>query len=60
MNQHLDNVSVKTVSVMDGRVSLHYQFRKKADFNRTEFVKNLNTIAGSDRVEIFLGGALSA
>lgn len=60
MNQQLDNVSVKTVSVMDGRVSLHYQFRKKADFNRTEFVKNLNTIAGSDRVEIFLGGALSA
>ncbi|HML75351.1 MAG TPA: DUF4956 domain-containing protein [Anaerohalosphaeraceae bacterium] len=60
MNQQLDNVSVKTVSVMDGRVSLHYQFRKKADFNRTEFVKNLNAIAGSDRVEIFLGGALSA
>lgn len=60
MNQQLDNVSVKTVSVMDGRVSLHYQFRKKADFNGTEFVKNLNTIAGSDRVEIFLGGALSA
>ncbi|MGH2272542.1 DUF4956 domain-containing protein [Anaerohalosphaeraceae bacterium U12dextr] len=60
MNQQLDNVSVKTVSVMDGRVSLHYQFRKKADFNRTEFVKNLHTITGSDRVEIFLGGALSA
>ncbi len=60
MNQQLDNVSVKTVSVMDGRVSLHYQFRKKADFNRTEFVKNLHTIAGSDGVEIFLGGALSA
>ncbi|MEN6307494.1 MAG: DUF4956 domain-containing protein [Anaerohalosphaeraceae bacterium] len=60
MNQELDNVSVKTVSVMDGRVSLHYQFRKKTNFNRTEFVKNLNAVAGSDRVEIFLGGALSA
>jgi len=35
MNQQLDNVSGKTVSVMDGRGSLHYQFRKKADCNRT-------------------------
>jgi hypothetical protein len=60
MNQQLDNLSVKTVSVMDGRVSLHYQFRKKESFNRSQFVKDLNTIAGQDRVEIFLGGAVSA
>jgi hypothetical protein len=60
MNQQLDNLSVKTVSVMDGRVSLHYQFRKKENFNRSQFVRDLNAIAGTDRVEIFLGGAVSA
>jgi hypothetical protein len=59
MDQQLDNLSVKTVSVMDGRVSLHYQFRKKEGFNRSQFVKNLNAIAGQDRMEIFLGGAVS-
>jgi hypothetical protein len=30
MSKQLDNLSLKTMSVMDGRVSLHYQFRKKA------------------------------
>lgn len=60
MGEHLDNLSVKSVSVMDGRVSLHYQFRKKGGFNRTQFVRDLNAIAGQDRIEIFLGNAVSA
>lgn len=60
MNEQLDNLSLKTMSVMDGRISLHYQFRKKPDFDNGTFVKTLGDIAGPAQVEIFLGGAMSA
>ena len=60
MKEHLDNLSLKTMSVMDGRVSLHYQFRRKPNFDRGTFVNTLSTIAGPAKVEIFLGGAMSA
>ncbi|MBN1818211.1 MAG: DUF4956 domain-containing protein [Sedimentisphaerales bacterium] len=59
MEEQLDNLSMKTMSMMDGRVSLHYQFRKKADFNRTEFLRSLNSITQPATAEIFLGGALA-
>lgn len=57
LRQQLDNLHVKTMSVMNGQVSLHYQFRKKADFNRTDFIRNLNTIAESGKIEVFMGAA---
>ncbi len=52
-----DRVHLKTVSVMDGRMSLQYQFRKRAEFDRAEFVRQLNELASPNRMEIFLGGA---
>lgn len=60
MSEHMDNLSLKTMSVMDGRISLHYQFRRKPNFDRSTFVNTLSTIAGPAKVEIFLGGAMSA
>lgn len=56
MSKQLDNLSLKTMSVMDGRVSLHYQFRKKADFDRTGFITSVHQLAGPSPVEIFMGG----
>ena len=56
MNAQLDNLSLKTMSVMDGRVSLHYQFRKNPGFDRAAFIRNITQIAGPTPVEIFLGG----
>lgn len=53
----VDNLNLKTLSVMDGRVSLHYQFRKRSDFDRSAFIRNLGGITGPARMEIFLGGA---
>lgn len=53
----VDNLHLKTLSVMNGRVSLQYQFRKRADFDRAGFVRQLSAIAAGIPVEIFLGGA---
>jgi hypothetical protein len=53
----VDNLNLKTLSVMDGRVSLHYQFRRKSDFDRSAFIRNLGGITGPAKMEIFLGGA---
>lgn len=53
----VDNLNLKTLSLMDGRVSLHYQFRKKTDFDRSAFIRNLGGITGPAQMEIFLGGA---
>ncbi|HOQ04666.1 MAG TPA: DUF4956 domain-containing protein [Anaerohalosphaeraceae bacterium] len=53
----VDNLHLKTLSVMDGRVSLQYQFRKRADFDRVGFVRQLSGLAAGTPVEIFLGGA---
>ncbi|NLH18288.1 MAG: DUF4956 domain-containing protein [Phycisphaerae bacterium] len=55
LGERLDNVNMKTLSVMDGRVSMHYQFRKRPSFSRTEFVQGLNNLTGTGKAEIFLG-----
>lgn len=56
MNQHLDNTNLKTLSVMDGRVSLHYQFRKKSGFDRSGFIRSLRGLSEPANIEIFFGG----
>lgn len=57
LRSQVDALKIKTLSVMDGRVSLEYQFRKRTDFDRTGFVRQLSEIAAGTSVEIFLGGA---
>lgn len=57
LRSQVDNLTLKTLSVMDGRLSLQYQFRKRADFDRTDLVRQLNQLAGGAPLEIFLGGA---
>ncbi len=51
----LVDLNMKTMSVMDDRVSLHYQFRKKIDFDKSGFIKKLNSISEPGKVEIFFG-----
>jgi hypothetical protein len=55
LGERLDNLNMKTLSVMDGRVSMHYQFRKKPSFSRTDFIQGLNALMGTGKAEIFLG-----
>jgi hypothetical protein len=54
----LVDLNMKTMSVMDGRVSLHYQFRKKSDFDKSAFIRKLHSISEPGKVEIFFGSAV--
>lgn len=54
LSDRLNGLDMKTVSVMDDRISLHYQFKKKSDFNKVEFLQRLRSISETGKVEIFL------
>jgi len=42
------------MSTLDDRVSLHYQYRKQSGFNWTAFTSELNQLAGTAKVEVFV------
>jgi len=44
-----------TMSVMEDRVSLNYQYRRRTDFNWSSFTSDLTKLAGTARVEVFIG-----
>jgi len=54
LKEHLQGLRLETMSVLDERVSLHYQYRS-TDFDRMAFTTELNKLAGAAKVEIFLG-----
>ncbi len=58
LSENLDALHMRTMSVMDGRVSLHYQFKKKDGFDRSEFIRRLNTVAEPGKVEFFFDSAV--
>lgn len=51
----LDQLQLKTVSVMDGRISVHYQFKAKPDLDRAWLVQAIGQIASGVNVEVFVG-----
>jgi hypothetical protein len=55
LNQKLPGVALDSMSVLDGRVSLHYQYQRQAGFNWPAFTNDLNQLAGDGQVEIFVG-----
>jgi hypothetical protein len=58
LSDSLDAIHMKTMSVMDGRVSLHYQFKRRDGFDRAAFVKKLNSVAEPGKVEFFFDSAV--
>jgi len=52
--ERLPGLRLETMSTVDNRVGLHYQYRKKSDFDWTEFNDELNELTGATRVEIFI------
>jgi len=52
--ERMDSVRTRTVSVMDGRVSLHYQFRSKSDFAKADFIKELGNVPNLQSAEVFI------
>jgi len=55
LNERLLGISLDTMSVLEDRVSLHYQYRRQTGFDWTAFTNELNQVAGAANVEIFVG-----
>jgi hypothetical protein len=55
LKEKLRGLRLETMSVLEGRVSLHYQYRKRTGFDWAAFTGELNALTGPARVEIFIG-----
>ncbi len=55
LKEKLGGLRLETMSVMEDRVSLHYQYRKRTGFDWSAFTSELNQLAGPAKVEMFIG-----
>jgi len=55
LKERLPGLNLETMSTMDNRVGLHYQYRKRKDCDWTAFTNELNQLANQAKVEIFVG-----
>ena len=55
LRERLRGLRLETMSVLEDRVSLHYQYRQQTGFDWTAFTSELNQLAGPAKVEIFIG-----
>lgn len=55
LGERLHGLSLETVSTMDDRVGLHYQYRRQSGFDWSAFTTELNELAGAADVEIYIG-----
>jgi hypothetical protein len=55
LKARLPGLSLETMSTLDNRVGLHYQYRRRANFDWATFNSELNQLTGDTHVEIFIG-----
>ncbi|MFA5308189.1 MAG: DUF4956 domain-containing protein [Dehalococcoidales bacterium] len=55
LKERLPAPRLMTMSVMEDRVSLNYQYRRRTDFNWSAFTSDLTRLAGAAKVEVFIG-----
>jgi|WetSurMetagenome_2_1015567.scaffolds.fasta_scaffold81712_2 hypothetical protein len=55
LQKRLDNLTLKTVSVQDNRVSLHYQHKKTSNADKIAFVTDIHNLAAPGSIEFFAG-----
>ncbi len=55
LGEQLKGLSLQSMSVVDGRVNLQYQYKQQPDLDWTLFANDLNRIAAPATVEIFVG-----
>ena len=55
LKERLRGLRLETMSVLDNRVSLHYQYQRRTGFDWMAFTTDLNQLAGDAKVEIFVG-----
>ena len=55
LQSRLDNLTLKTISVQDNRVSLHYQHKKTSNADKIAFVTEIHNLAAPGSIEFFAG-----
>ena len=55
LKERLHGLSLETMSTLDDRVGLNYQYRRQSGFDWAAFTNELNQLAGTAKVEIFVG-----
>jgi hypothetical protein len=55
LKERLQGLNMETMSTLDDRVGLHYQYRRQSGFDWAAFTNELNQIAGAAKVEVFVG-----
>ncbi|MDY6911268.1 MAG: DUF4956 domain-containing protein [Chloroflexota bacterium] len=55
LQQRLPSLRMESMSVLDDRVSLHYQYRRQKGFDWTSFTSELNKLDAKAKIEIFVG-----
>jgi hypothetical protein len=54
LKERLRGLSLETMSTVDDRVGLHYQYRRQAGYDWATFTSELNQLAKPAKVEIFI------
>jgi len=54
LNSKLGSVKLENMSAINDRVNLHYIYRKKADYNWGAFTGELERLAGSAKLELYI------
>ena len=54
LQDRLDNLTLKTMSVLDDRVSIHYQYSAMSDLDKTALIMEVNSLSESGKIEMFL------
>jgi hypothetical protein len=55
LKSRLRGLSLETMSTLDDRVGLHYQYRRQSGFDWAAFTNDLNEMATPAKVEVFVG-----
>jgi len=55
LGERLRGLNLETMSTMDDRVGLHYQYRRQSGFDWASFTRELNELAGTAKIEVFVG-----
>lgn len=55
LNDQLDDLRTQSTSIMDDRISLHFQFKTPTNFGRADFLNQLNRLTCEGKPEVYLG-----
>ena len=54
LQNRLRGLNLETMSTLDNRIGLNYQYRRQSGFDWASFINELNQLAGPTKVEVFI------